>query len=139
MSGPDLQKRVERVVFESFYPGPVTGSTARLAVALLHEFPEIGAPPAPTAHRGELERQLGDPARAADLMRRARAAGHGPVRLDEKYIAYIGLVWTKVRLRQPAVCEISLIDLPPGEWAYRQLSEVSGRTMRVAADLWAGL
>lgn len=39
----DLKARVEKVVFDHFYPGPLAGSKARLAAGLINAFPLIEA------------------------------------------------------------------------------------------------
>ncbi|MFD3263171.1 hypothetical protein [Phenylobacterium ferrooxidans] len=98
---------------------------------------------APAAHRGELERQLGDASAAANLRERARSAdgNHGKaVRLaDTEFVAWRGYVWAKVRVRKAGTCCISAAAIPPGAWAWRQLSEVRDRDDRVHADAWADL
>lgn len=103
-----------------------------------------GALDAPAAHRGELERQLGDATKAARLRERAQTreyACYGDVaaRLDAEFIAWRGYVWAKVRARKPATCCVSGAVIPAGGWAWRQLSEVRDRDLRVAAGVWAGL
>lgn len=93
----------------------------------------------PSAHRGELERQLGDPARAEELRRRAAAesgVGRLPVRLDADFIAQDGMVWTRCRVRKATICWASGVNIVAGEFAYRQLSEVRHRERRVAALFW---
>lgn len=96
-----------------------------------------------STHRGELERQLGDVVAAANLRERARSAdaSHGKaVRLaDTAFVAWRGYVWAKVRVRKAGKCCISAAVIPPGAWAWRQLSEVRDRDDRVHADVWAAL
>lgn len=45
MTLAEVTKEVERIVFEDFYPGPISGSTQRLAAALIGAFPAIASPP----------------------------------------------------------------------------------------------
>jgi hypothetical protein len=97
-----------------------------------------GALDAPVAHRGELERQLGDPARAAMLRTWAQACPGVPERWGD-FIAWRGYVWAKVRVRKGACCCVTLAEIPPGAWAWRQLSEVRDRDLRVSVEAWAHL
>lgn len=86
-------------------------------------------------HRGELERQLGDAGRADALRREATATPDGPPRaIYMGFIAWRGYVWAKVRLRKPARCEYTNAEIPAGAWAWRQLSEVRDRDLRVSAE-----
>lgn len=98
---------------------------------------------APAAHRGELERQLGSAALAESLMRSAKLApGDAAVPLEaggRRFVAWRGLVWATCRLRKPAKCAVTGADLAPGEHAWRQLSEVKGREVRVSAAAWSGI
>jgi len=98
---------------------------------------------APSAHRGELERQLGDPALAAALRERAQDAHrtHGQsVRLaGTEFVAWRGYVWARCRLRKSATCVVTGALMPPGSAAYRQLSEMRDRYLRVSAEAWSGL
>lgn len=41
VAGPALVETVEQVVYRHFYPGPLSGSTTRLANALIDAFPAL--------------------------------------------------------------------------------------------------
>lgn len=98
------------------------------------------APAEPTVHRGELERQVGDVAIALQLRVAAEEDPHAaPRRLWMGFIAWRGYVWTRCRTRKAATCVYSGAALPAGAWAWRQLSEVRDRKLRVSADAWAHL
>lgn len=92
-------------------------------------------------HRSELERQLGDAARAHSLRRQAiEMKGDWATVLvsgERRFMAWRGYVWAKVRVRKPATCAVSFLEIPAGAWAWRQLSEVKDRDLRVAAEVWA--
>lgn len=97
---------------------------------------------APGAHRGELERQTGDAGLANTLRARAKAADEaraGALRLDPNFIAWRGYVWTRCYTRKAAKCEITGVEIRIGAAAYRQLSEVRDRDLRVDAGLWDDL
>jgi hypothetical protein len=91
---------------------------------------------APSAHRSELERQLGDYARADLLRTAAMFQGEIPCRLDADFIAWRGYVWAKVRVRKAAVCKVSGAAISPGAMAWRQLSDVANRDWRVCEACW---
>lgn len=98
----------------------------------------LGAPSS-NVHRGELERQTGDQQLAHELRERAAGVGEKPIRISAEFIAWRGYVWAKVRLRKAAACVATGVGLPAGAWAYRQLSEVRDRDLRVSADAWKSL
>lgn len=102
-----------------------------------------GALPSPSAHRGELERQLGDVNQARELRQRAADADHAhgqAVRLaGTDFIAWSGYVWAKIRTRKAATCRVTGAELPAGSWAWRQLSDVADREWRVSVDAWGDL
>lgn len=96
-----------------------------------------GALGGPAVHRSELERQLGDAGRAADLRDRAQRVNKlTGVPLGDGFYAYMGYVWAKCRIRKPAKCFMTGHEIPAGGMAYRQLSEVKDRDLRIAADWW---
>lgn len=41
LAGPALPETLEKIVFHHFYPGPLSGSTTRLANALIDAFPAL--------------------------------------------------------------------------------------------------
>jgi hypothetical protein len=96
--------------------------------------PTCGHDPA-AKHRGELERQF--PAQAAELRRAAEQTGEDPHAIGHGLIGWRGLAWTQVQLRKPATCIVTGRFLNPGDRAWRQLSEQSGRDQRVADDAWS--
>lgn len=95
--------------------------------------PTCGHDPA-EKHRGELERQF--PTFAQQIRAEAERTGEDPQAIGQGLIGWRGLAWQRVRLRKGSVCIRTARDLQPGDWAWRQLSEVRNRDHRVADDAW---